>query len=457
MADMQMPIPSPGLIGLTSASSLDQKSFFWGGPALYKRLKDNALEFYKRWRVGLRDQVPLRDHSIDHVISPDLAAVEASLEKEYAEGVAAIAAHEAAKQSAGQSAPAAAVAVEGAQLPDPEKVQALLSQFEVVPPASENTAGALAAANDAKKESDGGAKLAEVRKFPGNLYDPSKIERELAEEDELALAEEGLRREAEERLAQDPVAGGPVAGSTAAPQMPHSLQVAAPSAAQIIASGMVAGVAGTANLVTAPGRMVSNAIRSLGGKRREEQARSLVGAPAGTTLQSLTLHNIAGMEKTVAELHVAVKALHADAALGRVLKDIKSIAKRESKDEAAVLREVRPGGRYEYVCQDWETAIDSNPKFAEFERVSRDLIRRMARDQPKLGNTSEELLLRYNKSVEDGMFLAKGIPSRRGIDDRMLESLHSKFLTFSQALQKVVEKIKGAFSAPRVGDDDPNP
>ena len=236
-----------------------------------------------------------------------------------------------------------------------------------------------------------------------------------------------------------------------------------PSTSQILAQGLVAGVAGMAgagkSVVSAPVKAVGSALRALRSVRRDESDRIAQAAFKGTTLQSLTEHNITGLENGVADLREAVGELHADPKIAQVLASISEIAAEERKDEMAVVKEMRDGGKYAALLSDWERAIAGSPAYERFEEAGRGLVRRMSRDQPKIANTKDELLGRYQDAIEEGASLAHGIPARRGFDGKLMDTLHSKFVSFSELLGKVVQKIRDAIrgSAPDDSPSQPGP
>lgn len=232
-----------------------------------------------------------------------------------------------------------------------------------------------------------------------------------------------------------------------------------PSTSQILAQGLVAGVAGMAGaskaVVSAPVKAVGSALRALRSVRRDESDRIAQAAFKGSTLQSLTEHNVSGLERGVSDLREAVDELHADPKIAQVLASISEIAADERKDEAVIIKEMRDGGKYAALLPDWESAIANSPAYERFEEAGRGLVRRMSRDQPKIANTKDELLGRYQDAIEEGASLSHGIPARRGFDGKLMDTLHSKFVSFSELLGKVVQKIRDAIRG-NTPDDAPS-
>ncbi len=293
------------------------------------------------------------------------------------------------------------------------------------------------------------------------LGDPSsRLDAALA-----AAAAEGQPR----RVPAGPAAAGAVVQVPMSPGQAAPVAVSAaggPSVAQIVAGGIVDGVAGVANatkaVVTAPIRGVSAAAKALGalGKVRRDEAQQVSREMLrGSTLQQLTQHNITGMEKAVAGLAEVKGKLEADPKVGRVLAEVEEIAKDNHRgDVAAVTKQMRPGGKYEALHQDWEAAIKGNATYEAYDLTARDLVRRMSRDMPKLSNTPGDLLNRYEDSLSQGETLARGIPARKGIDGNMLDSLHDKFVSFRDILQKAFAKVRELFTGKSSDrDSDPSP
>jgi len=519
---------SLGLTGVTGSIAMRNRAGFAAEPALFERVKEGLgrliAPFYKGLEQGrvvervaepvldIPRELPVMGDEPNESVSPEMAKLIADLEADIARQMEEFAA-EAAADATEKAAPAAP------PMPDAAAVLARLAQLEVIPAAGGVAPIAApletsAAVAEAPVAAVAEAPVAAVAEAPVAAVAEAPVAA-VAEAPVAAVAEApagtGVEKQAhqgtetvvdrvpavdataramrdfdasavvaeddfgpEARLDAAVAAAGqqrrtrvaPAVVPQAAPQtQPAAVAVSPePGMGQIVASGIVDGVAGVANaakaVVTAPMRGVSAAAKALGalGRARREEGQLTRETSRGATLQQLTSHNTTGMEKAVVELAEAKEKLSADPKIGRLLSEVEEIAKDNHRgDVLAVTKEMCPGGVYEAIHQDWEAAIKGNPAYEAYELTARDLVRRMSRDMPKLSNTPSDLLRRYEESVKQGESLSRGIPARKGIDGNMLDSLHDKFVSFGEILKRAFDKMREVFAGKSRGHDDEGP
>jgi hypothetical protein len=472
-----MTASSLGFTGLTATTLLDNRATLAAEPAVFDRVKAVIVRVVR----GLYDRLhgpTVPEARIEPTVAAEspseaaaMALVAERVEAEIAQGVNALVETQ---KTADQTSAPPTPAVAAAPVPAPDKVQEMLARFEVVPPAREAAApqaatpgsGGTGVVIDAttKFASEPAAALPDVETVAagraaggsaavgfgaGNL-DVNSL-RAGAEAAIERPAADRQRGRSEEDQDEEEALGAPEA------RLNGPVTVNPPGAAAILAQGVVAGMGFGKNVVTAPFRSLSRAMSGLSGARRTEAQKALGSVLKGTTLQSLTEHNVAGMEEDITDLGHAVTKLHQDPKISRVLSEIRDVAAEAHKDEMSIVKEMRPGGKYEHLQKEWDAAITDSAAFADFETVGRDLVRRLYRDVPKIANTGEPLLTRYQKAIEQGAALAHGVPARKGPDGKMLDTLHAKFVSFTDLLKRAIEKVRDVLMGKSARNDDPSP
>ena len=469
---------SVGFVGVGASSALSRAGNL--GPELLESVKEGA-----RRAVAFLQGAEDRKERVDPVWEVDLKEVIASVDSDIEQEVQAIA-----------QAQAQHVAAE--EGPNMTQVNALLSKFEVLPPAPDEAKPAPsgaeevsspspeageAASNTASSErqsfsatdfamlgddemsvgipaeldslEEGAPAALEAAPAPEITPTPEpagspEIDKVLEKEDRASLRDEAKRISADVQAALDrqnseaPAVkeqGGEAAEVQRSKESPPQVSASVPmSAGASLAHGLAALVGAVG---AAPATMVASAVRSYQAAKQQKAVADRAFL-RGMTLQSLTTHNVSGMEHSVAELRDAQQALYSDPKTGRVLQEVEEIAGEQKKGIGSIIKEMRPGGKYEFMQGDWEAAIVDNEAYARFEQIGSDIVRRMGRDQPKIGNTSSDLLERYQASVDEAADLTKGIPARRGLDGDMLETLHEKMTSFGDIIRRAMERIKEA-------------
>jgi phage terminase small subunit len=498
---------SLGFTGVTATSLMRERAKLASSPKLFEQVKTavSALmtNLYKRFAQGVETAPRVEPQLATPAATPSVAAamalVEERIDAEIAAGVAKIA-----NDPVAANADIAAPEVLGGgevKLPNAGQVSAMLAAFEVVPAPVGAAQESELAANDAVAKAAAPVPGAVAAAAPGtatdNLIDASdkftaskptlrvapdlgaedNLAREFASEDDRGrhdaattalLADEdaaSLAKEAGQGLARAGADGAEFAPGTPAgangydmqpkPGGPVTMQPA--GAASVLAQGLVDGVGAMAKVVTSPIRGMSKALNALGTARRTEARAAVASVLNESTMQALTEHNVAGMEKSIADLREAVGGLHGDRRIAKVLGTIQQAAADNRKDVTSIVKEMQPGGKYEALMDDWKTAITGNAAWARFDDVGRDLVRRMNRDLPKVSNTESDLLKRYRLSVKDGEILSHGIPSKPGLDGRMLDTLHTKFVSFTDLLKKAWAKVRDILQGNEKGQDNGGP
>lgn len=451
---------SPGFVGHTSLSSLGRRAQIRDATLLRSVMDGARLSFA---RMASPEPVV----RVEPVWEGEMQTVADAVDREIAEKVE-------------------AMRVSAVQLPDMDRVNALLQRFEVVPPKSAapdlpnaepvatataepvepiksvevednavDGASLAAALGDDRSELDGLSldaedpttsisersldDLSDLAVTASRELDALVPDERVADQDASAVTEEGDELPA--ALAREPV-GFAASKREPAQAVPGPAASYGPVTTGSAAAAVIGGVAElTGAAIAAPVKVLASAYRSINTARQQEVVRQKSFLRGGT-LQSLTTHNVTGMEHAMADLRSAKEAMLAEPKISRVLSDIAATAQDLGKEPEAVFKDMRPGGRYEQLLYQWETAIEGSEGFSRFERIGGDLVRRMGRDQPKLANTDAALLKRYQTSIDDGIALTKGIPARRGLDNHMLETLHSKFSSFGDLLRKAFDKMR---------------
>lgn len=479
---------SPGFVGLSAASALSRAHLFATAPAVLDRIKQGAAQSF----AYLNSPAAKHVERLEPVwTDPQMMAVEAAVDAEIGAEVSKMRLAQAATSEAAKP-----------PSPDMSKVNDLLARFEVLPPVPDvslvpgtpvtsdphspqsQATTPLPSSQPEQAKGISAADLDEVLGFDSDVGDPdAAMENSSLEADDSgpttglgaasrAASVEGsetfkekapakgpsadvsaLREHAmmklkskSDELSVDPTDAPPVAPATVVGQ---GVAVSPPSAA---AAAINAGAAIAGAVLASPARVLMGAARSLS-QARQREAIQRQGLLKGATFQSLTQHNVSGLEKSIAELREARDDMLADPRIQRTLTEIAELARDERKDPQAIIKEMRPGGKYELLAGDWEAAINENPAFERFEAVGSDLVRRMGRDQPKLGNTNPDLLRRYQKSVEEGADLSAGIPARRGFDGDMLETLNQKIVSFGELIRKAFDKVREALAGKSAAPD----
>jgi hypothetical protein len=479
---------SPGFVGLSAASALSRAHLFASAPAVLERIKQGAAQSF----AYLNSPAAKHVERLEPVwTDPQMMAVEAAVDAEIGAEVSKI-----------RVAQAATLDPASPPLPDMSKVNDLLARFEVLPPVSDvpvvtgtpvtsdapaahpqaTTASRSSLPDEVKGisaadldevlgfDSDVAAADEAIQDSPPDADDSgpltglsgtshsASVESPKAEKanaqtkpqntDMAALREQAMMKlkSKSDELSVDPTEAPHVPPATVVGQ---GVAVSPPSAA---AAAINAGAAIAGAVLASPARVLMGAARSLS-QARQREAVQRQGLLKGATFQSLTQHNVAGLEKSIGELREARDNLLADPRIQRTLGEISELARDERKDPQAIIKEMRPGGKYEFLAGDWEAAISENPAFERFEEVGSDLVRRMGRDQPKLGNTNQDLLRRYQKSVEEGAELSAGIPARRGFDGDMLETLNQKIVSFGELIRKALDKVREALAGKSAAPD----
>lgn len=190
-----------------------------------------------------------------------------------------------------------------------------------------------------------------------------------------------------------------------------------------------------------PFKGIESALSTLREVRQKDASptRAVLG---GGTLQTLTEHNVNGMEHAINDLHTSVQSLNQDPAIANVLERIKEAASESRSRLNTVVKAMGSSNKYEGLMNDWQSAIKDNPLFERYEMISREISRRMERDLPRLPNTPEALLKRYQDNVESGAEYSLGIPSRRSLNGELLDTIYSKLTSFAPHVQEAINQYQ---------------